>query len=100
MKLGILVSTDRHLTDLIGLVKAALSKKYEVDIFFMDNGIRLCSSPAIARLCGQKGITLSYCNYNAQKLFIDNDQLPDNISCGSQYNNALMAHEADRVIVL
>ena len=39
MKLGILVNTDRHVKDLVGLAKAALSKKHEVIVFFMDSGV-------------------------------------------------------------
>ena len=51
MKLGILVNTDRHANDLIGLAKAALSKGHEVIVFFMDGGVKLLSDSNVTGLC-------------------------------------------------
>ncbi len=100
MKLGILVNTDRHAKDLIGLTKAALSKGHEVIVFFMDAGVKLLKDKSVKNLCKNSGINMSFCDYTTQKNGISKEGICDKIICGSQYNNATMNHEADRVIVL
>ncbi len=100
MKLGILVNTARHLDHLLGITNAALSKGHEVVIFTMDEGTKLLADPSFAGLCGTAGVTMSFCSLNAKGLNIATDGLPSEIVCGSQYNNAVMVRDADRVIVL
>ncbi|MFZ5996530.1 MAG: DsrE family protein [Nitrospirota bacterium] len=100
MKLGILINTDRHAADAVGIARAALARGHEVIIFAMDSGTRLLGDPAVVELCRLKGVTMSFCDYNARGLNIAKEGIPPEIVCGSQYNNAVMAHDADRVIVL
>ncbi len=100
MKLGILVNTDRHQDDLIGLTEAALSRGHEVLVFFMDDGVKLLTSPSVTRLCENEGVDMSFCDYTTQKNGVSKEGICGDIICGSQYNNATMNHEADRVIVL
>ena len=100
MKLGILVNTDRHSEDLVGIAKAALSKGHEVIVFFMDSAVKLLSSEDIKGLCAHPGISISYCDYTTEKNGVSKDEFCDKMICGSQYNNATMNKEADRVIVL
>jgi predicted peroxiredoxin len=100
MKLGILINTDRHLSDIIGITMAALSKGHEVIIFNMDEGTRLLENVSFRELCGMNGVRMGFCDYNAKGLGIFKEGIPDEIVCGSQMNNAEMVHEADRVIVL
>lgn len=100
MKLGILVNTDRHAKDLIGLTNAALSKGHEVIVFFMDAGVVLLKDTKVKNLCKNSGISMSFCDYTTQKNGISKEGICDKIVCGSQYDNATMNHVADRVIVL
>ena len=100
MKLGIMVTTDRHLEDVLGLAKAALSKGHEVIIFNTDEGTRLLGEPAFRELCHTKGVAISFCDHSTHKLNIAKEGIPEEIVCGSQYNNAVLAHDADRVIRL
>ncbi|MBF0560306.1 MAG: DsrE family protein [Nitrospirae bacterium] len=100
MKLGILVNTDRHLKHLIGLSSAALSMGHEVNVFFMDSGARLLGCEELKQLCSVKGVRTCFCDFNARALNISKEGLPSEAVCGSQYDNALMVNEADRVIVL
>ena len=100
MKLGILVNTDRHEHDIVGIAKAALSKGHEVIVFVMDSGVKLLSSPNIKDLCDNPAISISYCDYTTEKNGISKKKFCDKMICGSQYNNATMNREADRVIVL
>lgn len=100
MKLGIFVNTDRHLADVVGLVKAALAKGHEAILFNMDDGTKLLHTPEFAELCKTKGVTMSFCDHSAKHMGITSEGLSKEIVCGSQYNNAVMHHDADRVIVL
>lgn len=100
MKLGILVNTNRHAKDLVGITMTALAKGHEVVMFFMDAGEYLLSNKEIMNLCNEPKVKIAYCDYNAHRLGISKEGIPDRIRCGSQFDNATMNHEADRVIVL
>lgn len=100
MKLGIFINTDRHLADVIGITKAAISKGHEVIIFTMDEGTRLLGSSSFRELCGMRGVRMSFCDYNAKRLGVSKEGIPDEVVCGNQYNNAVMVNISDRVIVL
>lgn len=100
MKLGILVNTDKNLNHILGITKAAIDKGHEVIIFNMDEGVRLLIEPAFRALCSTKGIFMSFCDHSTHVLNVSKEGIPEEIICGSQYNNAAMNHDADRVIVL
>lgn len=100
MKLGIFINTDRHLADVIGITKAAISKGHEVIIFTMDEGTRFLGSSSFRELCDMHGVRMSFCDYNAKRLGVSKEGIPAEIVCGSQYNNAAMVNISDRVIVL
>lgn len=100
MKLGIHVKSDRHLDDIIGIVNAAVSKGHEVTIFTMAEGERLLEKDAFKNLCKVKGVTMAFCDHNAMHMGINKANIPQDIVCGSQFNNATMVHDVDKVIVL
>lgn len=100
MKLGILVNTDRNLKHIIGAAKAAINKGHEVLIFSMDDGVRLMRNTAFTDLCNIKGISISFCDYSTKTLEVSKEALSEKIVCGSQYNNAALAHQSDRLIIL
>ena len=100
MKLGILVNTDRHAEDLAGITTAALAGGHEVIVFFMDDGVKLLANADVTGLCENPGVEMSYCDYSIQRTGVSKDGVPDKITCGSQFNNASMNHDSDRVIVL
>lgn len=100
MKLGILANTDKNLQHILGITKAAVDRGHEVTIFNMDDGARLLSEPAFRALCSTKGVSMSFCDHSTHVLNVSKEGIPDEIVCGSQYNNAVMNHDADKVIVL
>ncbi len=100
MKLGILVNTDKHMDDVIGIAKAAVSRQHTVTIFTMDRGTTLFQYPQYRALCSVEGITMSFCDHNAKKFEADTEGIPDEIVCGSQFDNATMHHDCDKIIVL
>ncbi len=100
MKLGILVNTDKHLEDIVGIARAALRKGHEVIIFTMDSGTRLLEKPELSELCKEQGVSMSFCDHSAKHVGANTEGLSSDVICGSQYNNAVMIHDADRLIVL
>lgn len=100
MKLGIHVKTDKHLNDVIGLTKAAASKGHEVVIFTMVDGVKLLENPAYTDLANLPGVSMSYCDHNASHAGINKSAVPQKVVCGSQFNNAVMVNETDRLLVL
>ncbi len=100
MKLGILVNTDRHLDAVLGITRAAVQRGHEVIIFAMDEGTRLFSDDSFKNLCKLKGVQMSFCDLSTKVLGVSKEGIPEEVICGSQYNNAQMIHDADRVIVL
>jgi predicted peroxiredoxin len=100
MKLGILVSTDRNLRHVLGIARAALGKGHEVEMFVMDEGVRLMTNSGLGTLAGTEGFSASYCEYSLDQMGISREQVPDGFSGGSQFDNALMARNSDRVVSL
>jgi len=100
MKLGILVNTDRHLEAITGMTRAALAKGHEVLLFAMDDGTRLLANPGYIALCKLPGVNMSFCQESATRKGASFDTLPEAIAGGSQLQNAMMAQQADRMIVL
>lgn len=100
MKFGILVTTNHHLDAVVGLARAAQAKGHEVSIFSMDAGTKLLNEISFVELCKVDGIKMSFCSHNAEGHGVSTSGLPEKIVCGSQYDNAAMNHNADKVIVL
>lgn len=100
MKLGILVNSAKHLDDVIGLTEAAIAKGREVVIFAMDEGTRLLDQGPFASLASVAGVTMSVCEHSAKAHGVSIEHLAPQIRCGSQLNNAMMVHAADRVVIL
>jgi predicted peroxiredoxin len=99
MKLGMLVNTDKHLGHILGMVKAALSRGHEIAIFVMDTGTMLLKNPAFTELCLLHGVSMSFCDLSANKSGVITEGLSAEIQCGSQYDNAVMVNESDRILV-
>jgi hypothetical protein len=100
MKLGILVTTDDNPDALLGITTAAIDRGHEVSIFVMDAGTHLLTRPEVRELSTHQRIVMSFCEHSAQGLGVPLNAVPGSIVRGSQYNNATMLQEADKVIVL
>lgn len=100
MKLGILITTDRHLDHILGISRAACAKGHELAIFAMNEGTRLLNFPEFIQLCELENTTMSLCNHSATELGVDTTGISKEIIVGSQFNNAMMNNQSDKVIVL
>lgn len=99
MKLGILVNSDKHCEEIIGITKAALNQGHEVIIFPMDIGTKLLENPDFVGLSDLSGVSMSYCELSSKNVNANTDGLPKKIKAADQYSNSIMQHEADRVLV-
>lgn len=100
MKLGILVNTKEHGATIAGIVRSATAKGHEVYLFAMDEGTRLLEEQAYISLIDLGGVTMSYCDHSAKELNVNTEGLNPSIDRSSQYSNAEMNHNADKVLVL
>jgi predicted peroxiredoxin len=99
-KLGILVSSDKHLDHIVGLTKAAIDKGKEVHVFFTGEGVKLCPDPKAQELV-KAGAKVSLCDKTYQGLGLNKehgDQI-EGMEHGSQDNNADIIEEVDRYVV-
>jgi hypothetical protein len=100
MKLGMLINTDSNTEHIVGLTKAALAKGHEVVVFMMDVGVRNAGDKELQALCSREGVQCSLCDHSAHNAHFSTEGLPETIAVGSQYNNAVMNADVDKVIVL
>lgn len=100
MKLGILVNTDRHLKHVVGITHAADKLGHEVSLFAMDEGTRLLQLAEFIALCQLENVSMSLCHHSADEQGVDTSGVSKEIIIGSQFNNAMMNNQADKVIVL
>jgi len=99
VKLGIIVTTDRYLEHIVGIANAASKKGHDISIFAMDTGTRLLGETDFTRLCLEENVMMSLCQHSASEQGVNTDGVSKEIVLGSQFNNAMMASEADRVII-
>ena len=100
MTLGILVNTNRFKNLLIELTKTALNRGHRVMLFFMDEGTKLLEDESVQALHSLTNTDMSFCEHSAKNFGINSEAVPEPIVSGSQYNNARLIHDADKVIVL
>jgi predicted peroxiredoxin len=98
-KLGILVSSDRHLDYVINLTTAAGEKGKEVEIFFTGKGVLLTQSPDFQKLVGKA--KLSLCDVSFRSLGLKGDVPGLGFKdFATQAKNAELIEKSDRYIVL
>ena len=101
MKLGIFVNTDKNLDAVQGITKAAARQgpyRHRCSIWMTER--RSCT-PRFSRNCAKTaGCFHQFLRPQRQAYGRHGGRTSKEIVCGSQYNNAVMLHEADRVIVL
>jgi len=100
MKLGILLNSDNFPEPLVGLTRSGVARGHEVVIFAMDDGVKLLDNQDCVLLAELEGVNISYCEHSVQSLKVRTEGLSEKIVCSSQYSNAVMNHQADKVIVL
>jgi predicted peroxiredoxin len=100
MKIGLLVTRDGYKDDIIGLVKSALKKGHQVIFFMMDDGARHTQDKDVMALKDLKGVETSLCDHSAKLRNITEEMIPKGCTAGSQYQNAVLNQDSDRVIII
>jgi len=95
-----MVASDQHLVHIRGITREALRQGHTVAIFATDEGTRLLADSAFFSLSELPGVSISYCEHSARHHGGRPGGLPGAIVAGSQFENALMTAESDKVIVL
>ncbi|MBF0496640.1 MAG: peroxiredoxin [Deltaproteobacteria bacterium] len=97
--LGIFVSSDEHLSDIINLTKAASAKGKKVIIFFTNFGVRLTQDPRFKELEGLAEMTL--CNVNFEAFGLPKKPIPgiDEKGYASQARHGMLIEDCDRYVV-
>lgn len=97
-KLGILVSSDKHLDYIIHLTDAAVKKKKAVEIFFTGQGVLLTQSPEFQKLIGKAKVSL--CDNSYRALGFEGDVLGLGFKdFATQAKNAELIKTSDRYVV-
>lgn len=95
--LGVYVSSDRNLSQLIQLCQAAKNKDVKVKLFFTHLGTRLCTDPRMAELERLADVALCKVGFEDNRLN-PSDVIIDGKGFSSQAWHAEMIYDCDRYI--
>jgi predicted peroxiredoxin len=97
-KLGIFVTSDRHLQHVVGLAGAAHRVHKEVIIFFTHKGVALTQDPRFKELIGKA--QLSVCNVKFEEYgFVKDVVGVGEKDYGTQARHGTLLDECDRYLV-
>ena len=97
-KLGVLVSSDKHLDYVINLTDAAHDKGKEIEIFFTGKGVLLTQSPEFNKLVGKAKMSL--CDVSFRALGLEGDVPGFGFKdFATQAKNAEIIKNSDRYVV-
>lgn len=97
-KLGLLVSSDKHLDYVINLTRAAYNKGKDVEIFFTGQGVLLTQSPDFIKLVGKAKMSL--CDVSFRALGLKGDVPGFGFKdFATQAKNAALIKNSDRYLV-
>jgi hypothetical protein len=95
--LGIYVTTDRYLEQLIMLCKAAKKKGVAVKVFFTHQGTKLCTHPRLEEL--KKYVEIALCKVGFEGNQLDRSKAyVDDKAYTSQSWHAEMIYDCDRYL--
>jgi len=97
-KLGILVSSDKHLDYIIELVTAAQKKGKNIQIFFTGKGVFLTQNQEFEQLVGKAKLSVCDVSFRANGLKGDVPGIGFK-DFATQARNAEMIEECDRYVV-
>jgi hypothetical protein len=95
-QLGILVTKHENLEHIAGIVRAARKAGHPVRMFLNDEGVRFSRDSGFLELLAL-GVDVAVCDHFRELLGIEGKS--PGVTYGSQYDNAVMQHECERVLV-
>jgi len=88
-------STEDHV---VGLAYAAVARGWQCRCFLTDTGVRLLHSMPLLELARTRKLRVDVCKHSWE--LYGSGAAPDGVVMGGQFQNAELAHECDKVIVL
>lgn len=98
MQLGIVATRLQAEPHVLGLAAAACARGWACRCFLTDRGVLLLNSPQFLALARAGHVRVDVCEHSWEQY--GTAAPPAGIAMGSQYQNAELAHQCDRVIVL
>lgn len=95
MKLGVLITDSAYGGMVVPILKAAIDRGDEVNLFLMDDGCFMAEDPEFIKVAAGK-LKVSMCDLNRSQR---NLEIPGEIQAGSQYDNIKMVRWCDRLLV-
>jgi len=95
--LGIMITKYENLEHIAGIVKAARAASKSVMIFMTDEGVRFTRDAKFNGLLKMDGVEIACCDYSCELIGLH--EKTDGITYGSQYDNAGMLHDSNRILV-
>ncbi len=98
MRIGLVATHDSALAHLEGLAAAAAARGWACRCFLTDTGVRLAASPRLQALAKSGAVRVDVCEHSWHQYA--GEGAPEGATLGSQFQNAELVRECDRVIVL
>jgi hypothetical protein len=98
MKLGIVAAHESAGTHVEGLAAAAAARGWACRCFLTDSGVKLAASPRFRELAASGALRVDICEHSWHQ-FAQGDA-PPGATLGSQFQNAELVRECDRVVVV
>ena len=98
MRIGIVATHESAGAHLEGLAAAAAARGWACRCFLTDSGVKLATRGGLSALARSGAIRLDVCEHSWHHY--GEGDLPEGASAGTQFQNAQLAGECDRVIVL
>lgn len=95
--LGILITKYADLEHVAGVTRAARKAGHRVSIFMTDEGVRFTRDSGFLELLKLDGVEMSVCEYSCELIGLQ--EKTGGIMYGSQYDNAGMLHDSERILV-
>lgn len=98
MRIGIVASHESSGPHLEGLAAAAAARGWPCRCFLTDSGVKLARLPGLVALARAGTVRVDVCEHSWQEHGAGG--APEGATLGSQFQNAELVRECDRVLVL
>jgi hypothetical protein len=98
MRIGIVATHESSGAHLLGLAAAAAARGWPCRCFLTDSGVKLVADDRLVALAKSGAIRLDVCEHSWHHF--NEGPAPEGATLGSQFQNAELVRECDRVVVL
>lgn len=97
MIVGLVLTDARAGPHLLGLARAAVAQGLRCRCFLTDSGVRLLADQGLLEMLRAGALRVDACEHSWSALGLG--QAPEGVKLRSQFQNAELARECDRVVV-